>query len=125
LKRAASGAGLMLFTVQHNFEHSHASGSEGWDYTRAAIEGTSFLVLPGWLNWFTANIGFHHIHHLSARIPSYCLADCQNEYAHLFTGVARIRLAQVPAAVKCILWDTLTQRIVSVDEHNQAAPRPA
>ncbi len=120
----ASGAGLMLFTVQHNFEHSYASGSEGWDYTRGAIEGTSFLVLPGWLNWFTANIGYHHIHHLSARIPSYCLADCQNEYAHLFTGVTRIRLAQVPDAVKCILWDTVAQRIVSVAEH-QAAPRPA
>jgi len=119
----ASGAGLMLFTVQHNFEHSHASSSDGWDYTRAAIEGTSFLVLPGWLNWFTANIGYHHIHHLSARIPSYCLVDCQNQYAHLFTGVTRIRLAQVPGAIKCILWDTVAQRIVSVAEH-QAAPRP-
>lgn len=120
----ASGAGLMLFTVQHNFEHSYASGNEGWDYTRGAIEGTSFLVLPRWLNWFTANIGYHHIHHLSARIPSYCLADCQNEYAHLFTRVTRLRMAQVPAAVRCILWDTVAQRIVSVAEH-QAAPRPA
>jgi len=122
----ASGAGLMLFTVQHNFEHSYASGSEGWDFTRGAMEGTSFLVLPRWLNWFTVNIGYHHIHHLSARIPSYCLVACQREYAHLFTEVARIRLAQVPAAIKCILWDTVAQRIVSVAEHtNQAAPRPA
>ena len=117
----ASGAGLMLFTVQHNFEHAYASRSEGWDYTRGAIEGTSFLVLPRWLDWFTVNIGYHHIHHLSARIPSYCLADCQNEYAHLFTGVTRIRLAQVPAAVKCILWDTVAQRIVSVAELQRRA----
>jgi acyl-lipid omega-6 desaturase (Delta-12 desaturase) len=122
----ASGAGLVLFTVQHNFEHSYASGSEGWDFTRGAIEGTSFLVLPRWLNWFTVSIGYHHIHHLSARIPSYCLVACQNEHAHLFTEVTRIRLAQVPAAVKCILWDTVAQRIVSVAEHtNQGAPRPA
>jgi omega-6 fatty acid desaturase (delta-12 desaturase) len=120
----ASGAGLVLFTVQHNFEHAYASRSDGWDYDRGAIEGTSFLVLPGWLNWFTVNIGYHHIHHLSARIPSYCLAGCQLENAHLFTRVTRIRLAQVPAAVKCILWDTVAQRIVSVAEH-QAAPRPA
>jgi omega-6 fatty acid desaturase (delta-12 desaturase) len=120
----ANGAGLVLFTVQHNFEHAYASRSEGWDYDRGAIEGTSFLVLPGWLNWFTLSIGYHHIHHLSARIPSYCLAGCQVENAQLFTRVTRIRLAQVPGAVKCILWDTVAQRIVSVAEH-QAALRPA
>jgi acyl-lipid omega-6 desaturase (Delta-12 desaturase) len=112
----AGGAGLLLFAVQHNFEQSYASSDEGWDYTRGAIEGTSFLHLPGWLNWFTANIAYHHIHHLSARIPSYCLAACHDEYAMHFSGVTRIRLAQVPAALKYILWDTLSQRIVSVAE---------
>jgi len=120
----AGGAGLVLFSVQHNFEQSHASGNEGWDYTRGAIEGTSFLNLPPWLNWVTANIGYHHIHHLSARIPSYCLAGCHAEYAGLFSGVTRIRLTQVPAAAKCILWDMGTQRIVSVAEY-QAGLRPA
>jgi len=118
----AGGAGLLLFSVQHNFEQSYASGNEGWDYTRGAIEGTSFLSLPGWLNWFTVNIGYHHIHHLSARIPSYCLVACHDEYAQHFTGVRRIRLAQVPAALKYILWDTLSQRIVSVaDVQRQSA----
>ncbi len=68
----AGAAGIVLFSVQHNFEHSYASHHEGWDHTRAAIEGTSFLVLPRWLNWFTVNIAYHHIHHLSARI-NYCL----------------------------------------------------
>jgi omega-6 fatty acid desaturase (delta-12 desaturase) len=120
----AAGAGLVLFTVQHNFEHSHACGDEGWDYTRAAVEGTSFLSLPPWLNWLTASIGYHHIHHLSARIPSYCLAECHDEYAGLFTGVTRIRLSQVPAAVKCILWDTASERIISVAEY-EAGLRPA
>jgi omega-6 fatty acid desaturase (delta-12 desaturase) len=120
----AGGAGLVLFSVQHNFEQSHASGDVGWDYTRGAIEGTSFLSLPPWLNWITVNIGYHHIHHLSARIPSYCLAACHDENPALFAGVTRIRLAQVPEALKYILWDTAAQRIVSVADY-QAGLRPA
>lgn len=115
----AGGAGIAIFTVQHNFENSYASGDAGWDYHRAAMEGTSFLHLPPWLNWFTANIAYHHVHHLSARIPSYCLAACHEEYASLFTGVTRIGLMQIPHALRHILWDTLAQRIVSVAEHEQ------
>jgi acyl-lipid omega-6 desaturase (Delta-12 desaturase) len=115
----AGGAGILLFTVQHNFEHSYASHDEGWCYNRAALEGTSFLVLPGWLNWLTANIAYHHIHHLSARIPSYCLVACHDEYKHLFEGVTRIRLSQIPCSLKCILWDTTARRIVSVAEYQQ------
>ena len=69
----ASAVGIIVFTVQHNFKGSYASGDEGWDYHDAAMRGTSFLVLPAWLNWFTANIGYHHIHHLSANIPNYQL----------------------------------------------------
>ena len=112
----AGGAGLLLFAVQHNFEQSYAGGDAGWDYDRGALEGTSYLQLPGWLNWITANIAYHHVHHLSARIPSYCLAACHDENAALFSEVRRIRLAQVPAALRCILWDTAAQRIVSVTE---------
>jgi acyl-lipid omega-6 desaturase (Delta-12 desaturase) len=122
----AGGAGILLFTVQHNFEHSYASADEGWDYDQAAMEGTSFLELPRWLNWFTANIGYHHIHHLSARIPSYCLVQCHDEHEHLFSGVTRIRLSQIPSALKYILWDTDARRIVSVAEYQeQAALRAA
>lgn len=114
----AGGVGIMVFTVQHNFEHSYASHGEDWDYDRAAIEGTSFLVLPRWLNWFTANIAYHHVHHLSARIPNYCLAACHDENQHLFTDVPRIRLFEVPRAGKCILWDTRLKCIISVAEHD-------
>jgi acyl-lipid omega-6 desaturase (Delta-12 desaturase) len=115
----AGGAGIVLFTVQHNFEHSYASDDKGWDYDTAAIKGTSFLVFPRWLNWFTANIAYHHIHHLSARIPNYCLVKCHNEYRDLFTDVARIKLSQIPAALKHILWDTYSRRIISVSEFEQ------
>jgi omega-6 fatty acid desaturase (delta-12 desaturase) len=115
----AGGAGILLFTVQHNFEHSYASDSSHWDYDTGAIEGTSFLILPRWLNWFTANIGFHHIHHLSSRIPNYRLIGCHNEYRHLFTDVTRVKLAQIPKALKYILWDARAQRIISVAEYRQ------
>jgi acyl-lipid omega-6 desaturase (Delta-12 desaturase) len=115
----AGGIGIVLFTVQHNFEHAYASGSEGWDYDTGAIEGTSFLVLPGWLNWFTLNIGYHHIHHLAASIPNYRLARCHDEYQDLFADVARVKLSQVRHALSCILWDARAHRIISVAEYRQ------
>jgi omega-6 fatty acid desaturase (delta-12 desaturase) len=115
----AGGVGIVLFTVQHNFEHSYASDSEHWDRDTGTIEGTSFLVLPRWLNWFTVNIGYHHIHHLSASIPNYRLADCHDEYQHLFSSVTRVRLCGVLDALQCILWDTRAQQIISVAEYSQ------
>jgi omega-6 fatty acid desaturase (delta-12 desaturase) len=122
----AGGAGIVLFTVQHNFEHSYASAEDGWDCNRAALHGTSWLVLPQWLNWFTANIGFHHVHHLSARVPFYHLAACHAEHQDHFRDVKRLTLSQIPDALKCVLWDTRARRIVSVLEHTrQSAPLTA
>lgn len=115
----AGGAGIMLFTVQHNFEHSYATDDRDWDYDAAAIRGTSFLVLPRWLNWFTADIAYHHIHHLSARIPNYRLAKCHKAYAYLFSEVTRVKLSRIHNALKYILWDTDAQRIISVAEYQQ------
>jgi omega-6 fatty acid desaturase (delta-12 desaturase) len=116
----AGGAGIVLFTVQHNFKHSYAADSAHWDIDTGAIEGTSFLVLPGWLNWCTANIGYHHIHHLSASIPSYRLAECHREYEHLFARVTRVELHEVLGALKCILWDRHSQRIIPITEMRQS-----
>ncbi len=113
----ASGVGIILFTVQHNFEHSYASDGRYWDYDTGAIEGSSFLILPRWLNWFTANIAYHHIHHLSSKIPNYCLIECHNEYRDLFSDVTRVKLSHIPKALKYILWDTRAQRIISVTEY--------
>ena len=115
----AGGAGIVLFTVQHNFEHSYASDSEHWDQDAGVIAGTSYLVLPRWLNWFTVDIGYHHIHHLSASIPNYRLARCHDEYQHLFSAVRRVRLHEVLGSLKCILWDRQGQRIMSVAEYQQ------
>ncbi len=117
----AGAVGIVLFTVQHNFEHSYASDTEHWDRDTGTIEGTSFLVLPRWLNWFTLNIGYHHIHHLSASIPNYRLAACHDEYQQLFSSVTRVKLGEILGALKCILWDTRALRIISVAEYRQRA----
>jgi acyl-lipid omega-6 desaturase (Delta-12 desaturase) len=119
----AGGGGILLFTVQHNFEHSYASESADWCYDTGAIEGTSFLVLPRWLNWVTADIGYHHIHHLSANIPNYRLVACHNEYEHLFPAVTRVRLSEVYGALQCILWDRHARRIISVAEYQRQLAR--
>ena len=113
----AGGAGIMLFTVQHNFEHAYAADTKQWDYDMGALAGTTFLVLPRWLNWFTANIAYHHIHHLSAKIPNYCLVKCHEENAALFTDVTRVSLAEIPRSLRCLLWDTAGQRIISFAEY--------
>jgi omega-6 fatty acid desaturase (delta-12 desaturase) len=112
----ACGAAVVLFAVQHNFARSYASPTAGWDRDAAVIEGTSFLVLPGWLNWVTADIGYHHVHHLCAGIPNYRLAACHRHEQNMFAAVTRLRLGQVPGAVRNILWDTQLQQLVSVAE---------
>lgn len=106
--------GITIFAVQHNFEASYASDDANWDYHRGAVEGTSFLTLPGVANWFLADISYHHIHHLSARIPNYRLAACHREYAHLFGAVKRVRLQDITQCFRFILWDTASRKIISV-----------
>jgi len=117
--------GIILFTIQHNFEESYATGDEDWSYYTAALEGTSYLDLPKWLHWFTADIGYHHIHHLSARIPNYKLVACHEEYKHLFDSVTRIKLSQSGAAFKHILWDNNNGRMITVAQYDEMASEPA
>lgn len=112
----AGGVGIVLFTIQHNFADAYASADENWDIDEGAIAGTSFLVLPRWLNWATADIAYHHVHHLSASIPSYSLVACHTANAHLFTSVPRITLSKIPRHLKCLLWDAKARRIVSFRE---------
>ncbi len=115
----AGGAGIMLFTVQHNFEHAYATDTESWDYDVGAMRGTSFLLLPRWLNWFTANIAYHHVHHLSAKIPNYRLAACHAENEQLFAEVRRVKLRDIPRALKYLLWDARAQQIISFAEYRE------
>ena len=112
----AGGYGIVLFTVQHNFEHSYASADEGWDRDLAALRGTSYLILPGWLNWITADSAYHHVHHLCAGVPNYRLAACHREHEQLFSSVQRVGLFEIPSALKHILWDVSARQLVSVAE---------
>jgi omega-6 fatty acid desaturase (delta-12 desaturase) len=74
-----STIGVWLFYVQHNFDPTYWEGHEAWQFVKAGLQGSSFYKLPRLLQWFTGNIGFHHIHHLSAKIPNYNLQRCYEE----------------------------------------------
>lgn len=114
----AGAAGIIIFTIQHNFEGSYAADSAHWDYHQAALTGTSFLTFPQPVHWFGLNIAYHHIHHISAGIPNYNLAACHREYEHLFDDVKRIRLRDIAHTFRHILWYREGQRIISIDQYN-------
>ncbi len=75
----AFGAGVWLFYVQHNFDPTYWERHQDWQFFNAGMDGSSFYKLPKVLQWFTGNIGFHHIHHLSPKIPNYKLEQCHKE----------------------------------------------
>lgn len=104
--------GILTFTVQHNFENSYATDTQRVDRYRAALEGTSMLVLPPVLNWFTSDIAYHHLHHLSEAIPNYRLAACHKEWSHLFEGVKRIYLRDLFSTFQYQLWDSKIEKVV-------------
>jgi len=112
----SSSAALMIavFFVQHNFPGSYASDEQSWSYFKGAIEGSSFLQLPPVLNWFTADIAYHHIHHLSERIPNYRLRDCHFANLHLLGDVKPLYMHQIPSCFSLILWDNADLELVSV-----------
>jgi omega-6 fatty acid desaturase (delta-12 desaturase) len=104
-------AGVWLFYVQHQFEGVNWQRHSEWDYTAAALEGSSFYKLPRVLQWFSGNIGFHHIHHLSPRIPNYNLERCHNADA-LFRRVKTLTLRASLKSLTFRLWDEPNQRLV-------------
>lgn len=107
----AGTAGIWLFYVQHQFEDSYWEKHEDWDFYKAALKGSSFYRLPGILQWFTGNIGFHHVHHLNARIPNYFLQSCHEEEA-VFNKVKPITIWESFKTVKFRLWDEKGSRMV-------------
>jgi len=107
----AGAGGVWLFYVQHQFEDAHWAHSPDWDYAEAALKGSSFYKLPRLLQWFSGNIGFHHIHHLSARIPNYHLEKCHRSEP-LFNTVKPITLFSSLKALSFQLWDEQRQKLV-------------
>ncbi len=111
----AGAAGLWLFYVQHQFEGAYWARSEDWSYTAAALKGSSFYKLPRILQWFTGNIGFHHIHHLSPRIPNYHLQRC-HDADPFFKTIKPVTLLTSLRSLTFRLWDE--QRNVFVGFRN-------
>jgi omega-6 fatty acid desaturase (delta-12 desaturase) len=107
----AGSAGVWLFYVQHQFEGVYWQRHEQWDYLTAALQGSSFYRLPRILQWFTGNIGFHHIHHLSPRIPNYNLERCHRAEP-LFQSVPSITLFASLKSLTFRLWDEKRRRLV-------------
>ncbi|HUS52893.1 MAG TPA: fatty acid desaturase [Thermohalobaculum sp.] len=111
----ASSIGVWLFYVQHQFEHTLWDEDDHWQLPDAALYGSSHYDLPGVLRWITANIGVHHVHHLSSRIPFYRLPQVLRDFPEL-TEVKRLTLIESFACMKLRLWDEGQRRLVSFSE---------
>ena len=108
---AAGAFGVWMFYIQHQYEDVYWEHHDEWDYTSAALLGSSFYKLPRVLQWFTGNIGFHHIHHLSPRIPNYNLEACHNSH-EVFQSVKPITFLSSLRTLRLRLWDEDNQRLV-------------
>ncbi len=108
----SGSAGVWLFYVQHQFEDVYWGRGDEWDYVSAAMEGSSFYRLPRMLQWFSGNIGFHHIHHLSARIPNYNLEACHYSDP-MFQQVKAVTFGDSLRCFGYHLWDEESKRIIS------------
>jgi acyl-lipid omega-6 desaturase (Delta-12 desaturase) len=111
----AGAVGIWLFYVQHQFEDTYWQAHADWRYDDAALEGSSYLRLPGVLRFFTGNIGFHHVHHLSVGIPNYNLQAAHNGTDRLRT-VPQLTLRQGLRATRLKLWDERRGRLVTFGE---------
>lgn len=107
----AGSSGIWLFYVQHQFEDAYWERHEDWDYTAAALKGSSFYKLPRVLQWFSGNIGFHHIHHLSPRIPNYNLERC-HKADPIFQEVKPVTLRKSMKSLSFRLWDESARQLV-------------
>jgi acyl-lipid omega-6 desaturase (Delta-12 desaturase) len=108
----AGSAGIWLFYVQHQFEDAYWESAEQWSYADAALRGSSYLRLPRVLQFFSANIGLHHVHHLNAKIPNYNLQRAHDEN-EMFHGVPVLSLWDGLRAVRLKLWDEDAGRLIT------------
>lgn len=117
----ASGmAGVWLFYVQHQFEGVYWGRGDDWDFASAALEGSSFYRLPRLFQWFSGNIGYHHIHHLSSRIPNYNLEACHNSNP-LFQ---QVKVLTFRDSLRCFgyhLWDEENKKLISFKQSSKRA----
>jgi len=103
--------GVWLFSVQHRFDDARWLRKDEWNFADAALKGSSHLALPRILHWMTGNIGFHHIHHLSQRVPNYRLEECHRSSA-LLQPQTSLALGRALRAARLTLWDEKLGRLV-------------
>ncbi|MCB2188648.1 MAG: fatty acid desaturase [Deltaproteobacteria bacterium] len=108
----AGAAGIWLFYVQHQFPGGYWARKGDWEPLRAAMEGSSFYQLPPVLRWLSSNIGYHHVHHLSPRIPNYHLKDCYDAVPAL-QAKAPLTILRSVSCVRLKLWDEARQQMVA------------
>jgi omega-6 fatty acid desaturase (delta-12 desaturase) len=116
----AATLGVWLFYVQHQFEDTYWRYHPEWDFTEAALQGSSYYKLPKVFQWFSGNIGLHHIHHLSPRIPNYLLEKCHNENPE-FQNVPTLTLRSSLKVLvsRLALWDEDQNRLISFKEAHE------
>ena len=107
----AGALGVWMFYVQHQYEDAYWAHHEEWNYAAAALLGSSFYKLPKILQWFSGNIGYHHVHHLSPRIPNYNLERCHNSHP-IFLAVKPITLWESFKSLGLRLWDDEQKKLV-------------
>jgi acyl-lipid omega-6 desaturase (Delta-12 desaturase) len=118
----ACGSGVWLFYVQHNFDPTYWERHAEWEFFNAGMDGSSFYKLPKLLQWFTGNIGFHHIHHLSPKIPNYKLEECHKE-----NPVFQIEPLTLKDSLKSLffrLWDEKERMLVGWSALKKYKPQP-
>ena len=111
----AASAGILLFYVQHQFEDTYWQSHENWDYATAAIHGSSYFKMNPVLQWFTGNIGLHHVHHLGPRIPNYNLQRCHEEN-EMFHSVTTLTVTSALATLRLKLWDEESRQLIPIRE---------
>jgi omega-6 fatty acid desaturase (delta-12 desaturase) len=116
----AASIGVWLFYVQHQFEQVAWTRDGNWKLHDAALSGSSHYDLPAVLQWFTANIGVHHVHHLCSRIPFYRLNEVLCDHPWL-RACGRVTFAQSLGSVRLALWDETKERLVSFRELRSGA----
>jgi omega-6 fatty acid desaturase (delta-12 desaturase) len=117
----AGSAGIFLFYVQHQFEDTYWVNADSWSFADAAIRGSSYLQLPAILRFFTGNIGYHHVHHLSVRVPNYNLRRAHDSI-ELFQDVPVVNLSAALRATRLKLWDEHHGRLVTFAEAARLVP---
>jgi len=111
----ASGIGSYLFYAQHNFPGVSFYDRAGWAYEKAALESSSFLKTGPVMGWFTANIGYHHIHHLNARVPFYRLPEVLKAIPELAKPkTTSLRVVDIIRCLRLKVWDVDAQQMTAL-----------